>query len=272
MARDRKNPPQRGARNDGGRSEGSRPAPRETPLETLYGLRAVRAVWVRRPSAIVKLGYAPASSRELEDLLAWARAANVPAKPLDDRELAAATGTQNHEGLIAEVRERPWAAIGAFADALVDQHGVALALDRVRNPYNVGAIVRSAAFFGLTGVLLGAPSPHPALAPDAVRVAEGGAEDLLLSRTTDLAPSLARLRARGIHVFGAESDGKESVHTFAFPRPCVVVVGHEREGLSERVRTTCERLVTVPGGGLVGSLNVAVTSGIFAAALAKGAR
>lgn len=238
--------------------------------ETIHGLRAVRAVWVRRAGDVQKIGYAPALAGELEDLLSWARGAGIPLKALEDRELASAAGTQNHEGLIAEVKPRRWASIGELADVLIDGRGAALALDRVRNPYNVGAILRSAAFFGLNGVLLGAPAPHPALAPDALRVAEGGAEDLLLSRTTDLAPSLAKLRARGVHVIGAESDGAESLHDASLPRPVVIVVGHEREGLSDRVRATCERMVTIPGGGLVGSLNVAVTAGVFCAALARG--
>ncbi len=238
--------------------------------ETVHGLRAVRAIWVRRPGDVIKIGYAPALTSELEDLLGWASGAGVPARAMDDRELAAATGTQNHEGLIAEVKPRRWASMGELADALIDGRGAALALDRVRNPYNVGAILRSAAFFGIDGVLLGAPAPHPALAPDALRVAEGGAEDLILSRTTDLAPSLAKLRARGVHVIGAESDGAESVHDATLPRPVVIVLGHEREGLSDRVRATCERMVTIPGGGLVGSLNVAVTAGVFCASVARG--
>jgi len=252
----------------------SKPAPTPAVIETVrgetvHGLRAVRAIWVRRPTDIQKVGHAPSLAGELEDLITWARAANVPVKAMDDRELADATGTQNHEGLIAEVKARSWASIGELADALIDGSGAALALDRVRNPYNVGAILRSAAFFGVNGVLLGAPAPHPALAPDALRVAEGGAEDLLLSRTTDLAPSLAKLRARGVHVIGAESDGAESLLETVLPRPVVIVLGHEREGLSDRVRATCERMVMIPGGGLVGSLNVAVTAGVFCAALAR---
>jgi tRNA G18 (ribose-2'-O)-methylase SpoU len=75
-----------------------------------------------------------------------------------------------------------------------------------------------------------------------------------------------------VHVIGAESDGEASALDLAFPRPVVVVVGHEREGLSERVRATCERMVTVPGrpgGSLVGSLNVAITGGILCARLRR---
>ena len=257
------------------RKQGSEPTPArakqvERPTETLHGLRAVRAVWARRPGDVVRLGHAVELERELVDLLGPARARGVPVKVLGERELARVA--LNHEGLVAEVKERPWLTPGELADRLVDGRGAALALDRVRNPYNVGALLRSAAFFGLDGVLVGAAAPHPALAPDAVRVAEGGAEELALSRTTDLAATLAKLRARGVHVLGAESDAEASALDLDFPRPVVVVVGHEREGLSERVRAACERMVTVPGragGSVVGSLNVAITGGILCAQLRR---
>jgi RNA methyltransferase, TrmH family len=82
---------------------------------------------------------------------------------------------------------------------LVKRSGTAIALDRVRNPYNIGAIVRSAAFFGVDAALLGTPAPHPGLPPTAVRVAEGGAEHLALARTTDSptpSPAFGRRRSR----------------------------------------------------------------------------
>ena len=159
--------------------------------------------------------------------------------------------------------------------------GTAVALDCVRNPYNVGAILRSAAFFGVDAVLLGSPLAHQALANDAVRVAEGGAEHLTLSRTTDLADTLARLRARGVQVVGADAHapvakptappgGKAFASGMALRRPVVVVVGHEREGLSERVRAACEHLVAVAGTGAMDSLNVAVAAGILMQRLSGG--
>jgi TrmH RNA methyltransferase len=242
----------------------------ERPTETLHGLRAVRAVWAKRPADVVRLGHAAALERELAELLGAVRARGVPVKALGEGELSRIAG--NHEGLVAEVKERPWLTPSELADRLVDGRGAALALDRVRNPYNVGSLLRSAAFFGLDGALVGAAAPHPALAPDAVRVAEGGAEELALCRTTDLAATLAKLRARGVHVLGAESDAAESALEREFPRPVVLVVGHERDGLSERVRAACEGMVTLPGrpgGSLVGSLNVAITGGILCARLRR---
>jgi TrmH RNA methyltransferase len=144
---------------------------------------------------------------------------------------------------------------------------MALALDRVRNPQNVGAMLRSAAFFGLDAVLLGAPAPHPGLSPFALRIAEGGAEHLVFSRTTDLAETLSALRARGVRIIGADSHADAGLGELDRTRPAVLVFGHEREGLGARIRATCDQLVEIRGSGAVESLNVGVAAGIFMAEL-----
>jgi tRNA G18 (ribose-2'-O)-methylase SpoU len=100
-------------------------------------------------------------------------------------------------------------------------------------------------------------------------VAEGGAEAITLSRTTDLADTLQRLRARGVQVVGADGAARTSALGFAFARPCVLVLGHEREGVSERVRAQCDALVAIPGSGSVESLNVAVAAGVLVSELVR---
>jgi tRNA G18 (ribose-2'-O)-methylase SpoU len=164
-------------------------------------------------------------------------------------------------------KPRRFVAQGDLLELLTRRKGVAVALDRVRNPYNVGAILRTAAFFGVDAVILGAPAPHPALAPDAVRVAEGGAEHVALARTTDLAETLGRLRQKGVAIVGADQSAKQDIHAFVFTRPCVLVVGHEREGLGDRIRGSCDALVAIRGASTIESLNVAVASGILIAKL-----
>ncbi|MGH7439024.1 MAG: TrmH family RNA methyltransferase, partial [Polyangiaceae bacterium] len=148
--------------------------------------------------------------------------------------------------------------------------GRVLALDRVRNPYNVGAILRSAAFFGLDGVILGAPAPHSGLAATAVRVAEGGAEEVALARATDLADTLSRLRARGVRIVGADGHATTDALTYRYEPPAVLVLGNEREGLADRVRAQCDVLVAVRGRGRVESLNVGVAAGVLVAQLVRG--
>jgi TrmH RNA methyltransferase len=203
-------------------------------------------------------------------VLRAAEARGVRASVMRDAELARVSGSTHHEGLCIAARPRAWLPSAKLAQLLGERSGTAIALDRVRNPYNVGAILRSAAFFGVDAAILGAPAPHPALAPDAIRVAEGGAEQLALSRTTDLADTLSRLRARGARVYGADGASKESAVGFAFERPAILVVGHEREGISPRVRAECDRVLAIPGSGRIESLNVAVAAGVLISELVRG--
>jgi TrmH RNA methyltransferase len=234
-----------------------------------YGLRAGLAVFQRRRDDIASVTYGRGLPADAAELLRWAASRRLPCHEASDAELTRLATSSHHEGLCVAARPRPWASPADLADLLVKRGGTALALDRVRNPYNVGAILRSAAFFGVDAALLGAPAPHPTLAPDAIRVAEGGAEHLVLTRTTDLADTLSRLRARGVRVIGADGAAKVGAQGFAFQRPAVLVLGHEREGLGPRVRAQCDGLVAVRGTGAVESLNVAVAAGVLIAELVR---
>jgi TrmH RNA methyltransferase len=237
--------------------------------ETIVGLRAGLAVFARRPDEILQVAYARAVRSEVEPLVRRMRARDLPCDERSDGELARIAGSEPHEGLCVLARERRWASAGDLADLLVKTRGAALALDRVRNPYNVGAILRSAAFFGVDAVLLGTPAPHPGLPMTAVRVAEGGAEHVTLARTTDLADTLGRLRARGVRVIGADGASETSALGFAFPRPCLLVLGNEREGMGDRVRAQCDSIVAIRGSGAVESLNVSVAAGVLISQLKR---
>lgn len=250
----------------------ARPASPESSTqdaEPTYGVRAALAVIARRPGDVLRIAYARPARHQGESLARWAKPRGVECREVDEPALEALAGATHHEGLCVLARARRWGAPGELAEVLVRDRGVAVALDRVRNPYNVGAILRSAAFLGVDAALLGAPAPHPGIAPDAVRVAEGGVEQLLLSRTTDLADTLARLRDRGVRIVGADGASPVRALGYRFARPTMLVLGNEREGLGERVRACCDAVVAIPGSGAVESLNVAVAAGVLIAELVR---
>jgi TrmH RNA methyltransferase len=253
------------------RSSDGTHAPAREPFELVQGLRAGLAVFARRPRDILRIAYARSVRPDVVELSRWAMRQGILCGEMSDSELDRFAESSHHEGLCIMTRPRAWAGARELADALAKSGGVAVALDRVRNPYNVGAILRSAAFFGLEGALFGAQAPHPELASTAVRVAEGGVEHLALSRTTDLADTLARLRQRGVRVVGADGHATTAAAGFAFGRPVVLVLGNEREGLGDRVRAQCDAIVAVRGGGGVESLNVAVAAGVLMAEIVRSA-
>lgn len=254
---------------DGGPA-GDRSAAREKghvtpsePTEVVFGVRAGLAVFARRSNDVVRIAHTSAVADEIADVARWAETQRIRCEEVDDAALDEAADSSHHEGLAVWTRPRKWMRLADLATRLTERRGVAIALDRVRNPYNVGAILRSAAFFGVDAAIFGAQAPSPALSPLAVRVAEGGAEHLALSRTTDLADTLVRLREQGIRVIGTDAAAQRDALGFRFDRPSVLVVGHEREGLSPRVRAACDALVAIRGRGALDSLNVAAASSVL---------
>lgn len=237
--------------------------------EILFGLRAGLAVCERRPEDVVRLGWSGEVERDVKDVVRALSKRKVDVRAMSAKELDRIAGNAHHEGLVLEVKPRRWASGQELADLLVKKKGTAIALDRVRNPFNIGAIIRSAAFFGVDALLLGAPAPHPGLDPAAVRVAEGGAEHLVVSRTTDLADTLGRLRSKGVRVFGADGAAESDAFDTKWGRPAMLVLGNEREGLGPRVRACCDSIVAIRGTGAVESLNVGVAAGVLIASLTR---
>jgi RNA methyltransferase, TrmH family len=241
------------------------PSPARDEDETIQGLHAGLAVFAKRPDDVLRVAFSRAVRAEVSALARWAASHGVPCHEASEGELDRIAGAAHHEGLCVLARPRRWLSTGELADLLVRTRGTCLALDRVRNPYNVGAILRSAAFFGVDALLLGAPAPHPGIPSTAVRVAEGGVEHLALARTTDLADTLARVRQRGVRVVGADGSAQTDALDARFDRPSTLVLGNEREGLSDRIRAQCDAVVAIRGSGAVESLNVGVAAGILIA-------
>lgn len=249
--------------------------PRETreDVERIFGHRAGLAVLATRPDDVLRVACVRELSEEVNRVFGK-HASKVGVGTLTDPEIERLASSKQHEGLVLEARARKWVAPKDLADVLTQSRGVAIALDRVRNPYNIGAVLRSAAFFGVDAAILGAPAPHPGLDANAIRVAEGGVEHLVMSRTTDLADTLTRLRARGVQIIAADGHADADAFEFTFKPPAVLVMGNEREGVGPRIRSQCDAIVAIRGTGAVESLNVAVAAGVLVARLAasKGKR
>ncbi|MBM3507254.1 MAG: RNA methyltransferase, partial [Alphaproteobacteria bacterium] len=144
-----------------------------------------------------------------------------------------------------------------------------LLLDGVGNPQNLGAIARTAAFFGLPRLVL---SDHPgqALPSDAAyRISEGGLEHMDVYRSAGFARDLRALREHYLVVGTAAQGGGAWPAALGGPahagdqRPGALVLGNEEQGLPRATLAACEAVVTIPGGGAVQSLNVAATAAIL---------
>ncbi len=235
--------------------------------ERVYGLAAALSVWQRRPEQVISIAHTPEARRALAELLRQAARRRVAYREVSDEELARMADSVHHEGVCMLVKARPTPGPSELAER-VGEFGLVLALDGVQNPHNVGAILRSAAYFGVAAMLL-SESEHSPLTAAAKRVAEGGAELVAVAQVSSLPAALRSLADRDFVAFGADARAKISLAQLHWPKRAVLALGHEQHGLSPEVRKACKTLVRIAGSEAIDSLNVSVAAGIFMASYAN---
>jgi len=228
--------------------------------DIICGMNAVRALFQRRPQDVQRLYYTAPLRALAGPLCAQLAERRLPYRELLPGEMQKAAGTTHHGGIAAVAKPREI----AFLD--IDkppQAALLLVVDQVANPFNLGAIVRGAAFFGVTALLLH-DTRLAAMPSDAVhRTAEGGLEYLDLYRTKDLARAIHGLDRHFRTV--AATSRSQAMNFGALPRdrPLALVLGNEEHGVSMPVLQACRREVRVEGAGHLPSLNVAQSAAIL---------
>jgi RNA methyltransferase, TrmH family len=269
---DRRAAPQDDRRDDrrpapwtGRRDDRVAPEAREE-FHAICGLRACLAVFEARRADIVRVFYSRDRVRQLQKVINWAVARDIVHRQADDETLARVAQSLHHEGVAMTVRPR---FLQRFNPQVADPKDTWVALDGVENPHNIGAIVRSCAFFGIPHMVIGGSEPMTRVSGAMGRMAEGGTEAVGLFASKDLARDLGVLRNRGVAVVGVETGGNKVLGVDPLPRPCVLVFGREQGGISAECRRHCSALYTIRGAGGMGSLNVSVTAGIALAELSR---
>jgi len=226
----------------------------------------VLAVMAQRPDQVLSIAHTRAARKPLANALREAARRRIAYREVDEDELARIAGSLHHEGVCVLAREPAAPDLETIARR-TRPRGLIVALDGVQNPHNIGAILRSAAFFGAAGLVLGGQRGARAegLPPAALRVAEGGAEHVGVVRVPDLVAALHQLAQAGLSIVGADAHAERSLTELRWPPRVVLVLGSEAAGLAREVRDMCSATVRVVGRGALESLNVSVAAGVMLA-------
>jgi 23S rRNA (guanosine2251-2'-O)-methyltransferase len=166
-----------------------------------------------------------------------------------------------HQGYLAKMGPFPYADAEALlatppADALY------LALDRLQDPQNFGAIVRSAEVFGASAVLIG-EREQAGVTTAVARASAGAVSRVPIGRTADLAALADRAKEAGLALVGASEKAQTDAADCDLARPLALLIGSETHGLRRELVERCDVLVRIPQHGTIGSLNAAAAAAVL---------
>lgn len=222
----------------------------------LFGLHAVRDALLNPARKRLRLVLTQNAADKLADAVA---ASGMTAEISDPRRFAAPIDEGSvHQGAALEVKPLDW---GSLADIALGEGPMPpriVLLDRVTDPHNVGAILRSAEVFGARAVV--GVQRHSAPETGALaKTASGALERQPYLRVRNLADAMEELKSMGFLILGLDGTATESIEGALQgrrDRPVALVMGSEGDGLREKTIETCDVLVRIAAAGGFGSLNV----------------
>ena len=224
-------------------------APR-TPanIALIYGYHSVREALRSQRRELVRLYATEAAAERLTEEIG-ARNLDFTIAEADDiaRRLPA---DAVHQGLLLEARHLEPIAIADISD-----RALVLVLDQISDPHNVGAILRSAAAFGVEAIVT-TERHSPEFTGVLAKSASGGLEHVAVASVVNLARALEELGDRGFLRIGLDSEGPQNLADTPLTRPLALVLGAEGKGLRRLSRENCDTLAQLDLPGKIKSLNV----------------
>ncbi len=236
------------------KEQGKKAAAAETVW--LFGLHAVRDALANPARDKLRLIVTLNAQTRLEEAIA---ASGITPEISDARRFSAPIDPQSvHQGAALEVRSLDWGDLETVCLGDGQRPPRVVLLDRVTDPHNVGAILRSAEVFGACAVI--APRHHSAPETGALaKTASGALERQPYLRVRNLSDAITQLQGMGYLVLGLDGEAEVTIETALEglrDRPVALVLGAEGPGLRQKTRETCDRLVKIDFSGPFGSLNV----------------
>lgn len=227
----------------------------------VYGENACRVLFTQRPEAVVRLYVSEKLAPKFADIMKHLAAAKKAYHIVAEAELEKVAASQHHGGVVLLVKRKPIQTLASYLNHKGVKRDCLLALDGVSNPHNLGAIARTCAHFGVTGVIMREPQLLHSGA--SLRTAEGGGEFVAALKCDDMPLALRLCKEAGYTLVTTSSHGGQSLYQTALPEKIVIVFGEEMFGVSKNVARAADIALQIPGTGKVESLNVSVAASLI---------
>ncbi|MEM8777857.1 MAG: 23S rRNA (guanosine(2251)-2'-O)-methyltransferase RlmB [Cyanobacteria bacterium P01_G01_bin.49] len=227
---------------------------RHSVLAALESDRQLNRIWITN-----RLHYDP----RFHSLLQTTKTKGTVIDEVEIQRLHQITGGANHQGVAAQIAPYTYQRLDeliAQAKASNEQPVIIIA-DGITDPYNLGAIIRTAEAMGAQGLVI--PQRRAAgITSTVTKVAAGALESFSIARVVNLSRALETLKAEGFWIYGTAAEGGKPLHSMDFRGAIGLVIGSESSGLSLLTQRCCDQLVSIPLSGNTPSLNASVASAI----------
>lgn len=237
--------------------------------ETLFGINTAEEVLNAGRRRVLRLLIARnESGQRIRALAGLARSKGVAVEFCDSRVLEKYAKGAAHQNVVLEAEPPKKVNLDEALALEKDlKRTVWAALDGITDPMNLGAIIRSAACFGVSTIIL--PERRSAgLTPAAQKAASGAVERVNVVEVVNLNQTIIKLKEKGFWVYGLDMGGKPLTKV-DFSLPAFIIIGSEGEGLHQKTGEHCDEIVSIPQKGGVESLNASNAAAVAFYELSK---
>jgi len=234
----------------------------KNPPTYIYGMHPVSEALARAPHALRHLYLV--SGHDTKRFVQEARNHNIPLDRCDEAHMPRGVDRDAvHQGVVAAIA--PEKVLIPYKDFIQDlsvsEHTALVLVDELTDPHNVGAIIRSAAAFGIAGVLI--PEHRQAqVTGTVVKVSAGMAFVVPLVQVGNVNTAVRALKNKGFWVYGLTGDGDTLLTDEQFTRPTIFIFGNEAKGLREKTEELCDFRLRIPIEKDCESLNAAACAAV----------
>ncbi len=227
-------------------------------LEALTGSEVIRRI-------IVSLA---ANESMMPEIRTIAGEKGIEIEELPDTKFRKLSSTESSQGVIGVAAMRELSSSALLSALRPRRNASVLLLDRISDPGNLGTVLRSAAWFGIDGVLISEKSVD-AYNPKVIRSAMAALSEVEVAQEVKLSDAIGELKSFGFVVVAAMQEAMQSYAEFDYPRRCAVIFGSEASGIAPDLLAACDATIAIPRVGKMESLNVGVAASIILSEMSR---
>lgn len=207
--------------------------------------------------------YVSKKNKELYEVIKLAKSKRIVVVESDKQKLDKMIEHKNSQGIVASVTDYEYFEIDDILNEAKKrgESPFVIILDKIEDPHNLGAIIRTAECLGAHGIII--QKRNACQVTDTVEKVSAGATSFVkVARVTNITETIKKLKEKGLWIYGLDMEGATNIYDTKFDGAIGIVVGNEGEGISRLVKQNCDFMIKIPMIGNINSLNASVSTAI----------